>query len=155
MSEVKTRTKWGRAKFGNRQIPAMRIAIPCGLVLGIILSLVAVWNGIAGPNKLLGGTVFAVCLTIPATMLVWALVVDRSSLQGAVDLPEQSIESQWYQQAAAGTQLDVILAAILGILALSIFPSGNNADPKLILGGVIAISIASVAIRYQLLRRKP
>ncbi len=154
MSEAQARTKWGRAKVGRGQIPAMKIAIPCGLMLGSALGMVAVWAGIAGPNPLIGGAAFVLCFAVPATMLVWALLVDRSTLQGAPNQPEESIESGWYQRAAAGTQTDVIMAAVIGVLVLSLVPSGSSVDPRFVLGGVIGVSFLSFAIRYQLLRLK-
>lgn len=154
MIETQTRTKWGRVKFGTGRIPALKIAIPCGLALGFVLAFVAVWVGLAGPNPLVGGAAFALCLAVPATLLVWVLVVDRSTLQGAAEQSEESIESKWYQQAAAGAQTDVIVAACLGALILSLVPSGADMDPRIVLVGVIGVSFLSFALRYQLLRRK-
>jgi hypothetical protein len=153
MIENNSRTKWGRARIGSGRVPAMAIAIPCGLVLGFLLSLVAVWAGIAGPNPVVGGAAFTLCLAVPATMLVWVLVLDRSTLQGAADLPEESIESRWYTKAAAGAQTDVILLAGLAVLVLTLLPWGAELDSRVVLGGVIGASFLSFSIRYQVLRR--
>ncbi|RUQ97642.1 hypothetical protein [Labedella endophytica] len=147
------RTKWGRSKIGSGRVPAMAIAIPFGVVIGFLLSLVAVWAGIAGPDPIVGAAAFALCLAVPATMSVWVLVLDRSSLEGAAELPEESIESRWYTKAAAGAQTDVILLAGIAALALTLLPGGSGADPRIVLLGVIGASFVSFSIRYQVLRR--
>lgn len=154
MDALKARTKWGRAKLGNGRIPAMAIAVPGGLLFGCVLALVAVWVGAAGPNPLLGWTVFTLCLTVPGAMLAWVLVLDRSTLQGAAEQPEESVESRWYLRAAAGAQTDVIMLAGVGVLVLTFVSAGIDLDPRLVLAGVIGVSFVSFAIRYQLLRRK-
>ena len=147
------RTRWGRTKIGSGRVPAMAIATPSGLVLGFLLSLVAAWAGITGPYPVVGVTVFTLCLAVPATMLVWVLVLDRSTLQGAAEQPEESIESRWYTRAAAGAQTDVILLAGLAVLVLTLLPGGAGIDARVVLGGVIGASFLSFSIRYQVLRR--
>jgi len=154
MTEPHSRTKWGRTKLGNGRMPAMALAAPSGLVVGFGLSLVAVATGIAGPNPLLGAAVFTLCLAVPATLLVWVLLVDRSTLQGAAERAEESIESRWYVSAAAGAQTDVIGAAALAALLISVVPSGSELDPRIALLGVIAVSFVSFALRYQVVQRR-
>ncbi|MFG6475613.1 hypothetical protein ACFXP7_04420 [Microbacterium sp. P06] len=154
MSATADRTKWGRVKFGAGRLPAMAVSVPLGLVLGAALGAVAVWAGIAGPIPALGGAAFAVCLAVPAVMLIWVLVVDRSTLEGASDQPEESIESRWYLQAAAGAQTDVILVASLGALALTLLPWGGQLDARVVLLGIIGASFVSFSLRYLVLRRK-
>jgi hypothetical protein len=154
MSENTERTKWGRTKFGSGRRSAMAIAIPCGLLVGIAMGVVGAMSGLTGPAPWLGAVVFALCLAVPVVLLVWVIIVDRSTLQGAAKDPEESIESRWYTQAAAGAQTDVILAASLGAFVLTLMPGSGQIDARLVLLGVIAASFLSFSLRYQLLRRK-
>lgn len=148
------RTKWGRSKLGGGRVPAMGVAIPAGLALGAVLGLVAVWLGVAGPDPVIGGTVYAVLLALPTTSLVYVLVVDRTTMVGATERPEESVESGWYDRAAAGAFSDIVIVAGLGATALAFIPADLSVDPMLLLVGVIIVSFASFALRYLLLQRK-
>lgn len=154
MSISATRTKWGRTKFGDGRLPAMVIAIPGGLVLGAVLGAAAVWAGVAGPRPVLGGIVFALCLTSPGILAVYVLVADRDTMTGAIERPGESVESRWYDRAAAGALTDVVTLAGLSALFLVFVPSPPNPEPGLVPVAVIGIAFASFAIRYLLLRRK-
>ncbi|MUK01473.1 hypothetical protein GM708_05755 [Vibrio cholerae] len=77
MVDQGVRTKWGRTTFGGGRFPAMAIAVPCGMVLGALLGLLAASLGAGGSSPVLTGAVFALCLAFPSTLLVYVLVVDR------------------------------------------------------------------------------
>lgn len=154
MTMQQTRSKWGRAKFGAGQVPAMAIAVPSGLILGAGLGLLAAAVGISGSNPVLGGLVFALFLAMPAAALVYALIVDRNTLQGAAERPEESIESKWYDHAAAGSFTDLILVAGLGATILAFIPGDFTVDLKLGLPAVVAVCFASFGIRYLALKRR-
>lgn len=154
MSDSTERTKWGRVKFGSGRLAAMSVAIPSGLLAGVALGVACVWSGLAAPVSLLGVAALAVCLAMPVVMLVWVLVVDRSTLQGAAERSEESIEARWYARAAAGAQTDVIFVAAVSALVLTLVPGGEEIDARLALLGVVAASFLSFSLRYQVLRRK-
>lgn len=153
MSESAERSKWGRVKFGNGRWPAMAVAAPIGVVIGFALSMVAVWADIAGPNPVLGAAVFTLCLAVLTTFLAYIVVVDRSTMEGTSAQPEESIESRWYLKAAAGAQTDVIAAAAVATLVISLVPFGAELDPRIALVGVIGVSFASFSVRHHVLRR--
>lgn len=148
------RTKWGYTKFGNSRIPAMAIAIPFGIVLGIAGGWLSVFIGVTGPNSILGFWVFASCLTMPAVALVFALIVDRKTLQGAPERPDDSIESGWYDKAASGSFTDLILVLGLTSVILAFVPRDFPVDLKLVLPSVLGVCFIAFGIRYLMLRRK-
>lgn len=154
MSEQMTQTKWGRTTFGGGRFPAMAIAIPCGVAIGALLGLLAASLELGGTSALLVGAVFAVCLTFPATMLVYIFVVDRSTLEGATERPEESVESGWYEKAAAGALTDIILVAGVTGTVLAFLPTKFALEPGLMLTGVICVAFLSVGVRYLLQRHK-
>lgn len=129
----------------------MAVAAPAGVLLGVALALAAVWLGVAGPNPVVGGAAFALCLSVPAAGLVYVAVVDRSTLRGAVERPEESVESKWYGRAAAGALTDVVLLAGVGAMLVSFLDTAL--DDALLLGAVVAVAMLSFAVRYALARR--
>jgi hypothetical protein len=151
MSTPDARTRWGRTKGGRA--PAMAVALPAGLALAGITSAVAAWAGFGGSRPAIAAVVMAACLAAPAVLLVWVVVVDRQSLAGTADRPEESIESRWYDRAAAGAQTDVVLVAAIAAVVLAVAPD-VDVTPELVLVGVIAVSFLCFAVRYQLLRRR-
>lgn len=154
MTIQQMRTKWGRSRFGSGRTPAMAIAVPAGLLLGAASGALSVFAGIAGSNPLLGGLIFALCLTMPAIALVYVVVVDRRTLEGATDRPEESVESGWYDRAAAGAFTDVIVVAGVGATVLAFLPVELLVDLKLVLPTTIAVCFASFGIRYLILKRR-
>lgn len=85
LASVGELTKWGRVKFGSRKIPAMRIAIPVGIVIALGLAFLARLADTVGTHVVLGVTIFTAALSAPCIALVYALVVDRSTMLGAPD----------------------------------------------------------------------
>lgn len=148
-----TRTRWGRARFGGGRIPALAIAIPIGLVLAAAVGAITLWTGVAsGDRGLLVAGVFALVMSWGLVGLVWALVVDRTTLTGAIDEPEQSVESAWLDAAMAGGLRDTILltGAVLAILAIT----GLELSGTWALSGVIVVAAFSVAVRYLIARKR-
>ncbi|MCC9174887.1 hypothetical protein [Arthrobacter sp. zg-Y179] len=154
MSVAPTRTKWGYAKFGTGRVPAAAVAVPGGLALGAAGGRLAVLAGISGSNPALGFWVFAACIAMPAVALVYVLVVDRNTLIGATERPDDSVESGWIDKAAAGSFMDLILVLGAAATVLAFIPRELVVDLKLVLPAVIALGFASFGIRYLVLQRK-
>ena len=154
MTIEQTRTKWGRTKFGTGRIPAMTIAIPAGVVLAVVGGLLSVLVGVTASNPALGFWVFTFCLTMPAVALMYVLVVDRDTLEGATERPDDSIKSGWYDRAASGSFGDLIVVCGISSIILTFIPRDFFVDLKLVLPAVIALCFASFGIRYLVLRRK-
>lgn len=148
MTEQTVRTKWGRTTFGGGRFSAAAIAIPCGVMIAVLLGVVTASFSGGASSPALVGAVFALCLAVPSTLLVYVLVVDRSTMQGATDRPEESVESGWYDKAAAGALTDLVLLAGVTGTVLAIIPTKFPVDASLVLAGVVGVAFASVALRY-------
>lgn len=147
-----TTTRWGRARFGRRARPAMALAIPAGLALAIIAGASIAVLAPRGSSPWLVGVVFAFCLSAPMILLIYVIIVDRSTMTGAATRPEDSVESGWYDRAAAGSQSDVILACALAAVAFTLFPTALPTN--LVLAAVIFVAFATFGVRYLVLQRR-
>jgi hypothetical protein len=148
------RTKWGRTKFGTGRTPAMAIAVPAGVVLAVAGGLLSVLVGVTASNPPLGFWVFTACLTMPAVALVYVLVLDRDTLQGATERPDESIESRWYDQAASGSIMDVVAGLGITLIVLTFVPCDVSVALDLVLTAVVAACFVSLGVRYLVLRRR-
>ena len=95
---------------------------------------------------------FAFVTVWPCFGLVWALVVDRDSLHGAVDRPEESVESRWYDAAASKAFTDVIL--VVGLATAVIAFAGLEPPVLVVLPAVIVVAAGAFGIRYLLARTR-
>ncbi|MDR1635604.1 MAG: hypothetical protein LBS27_11975 [Bifidobacteriaceae bacterium] len=131
----------------------MAVAVPAALVFAAITGAVAAlakWS--AGPPLLAAG-VFGLC-SFPFWLLVfWVAVVDRPTLEGAVDRPEDSIEQWWYREAASGALTDVFALTGLGAAVLT-FTKDWRIEASTVLWIVACCIPISFAIRYLLGRRR-
>lgn len=154
MTIEQPRTKWGRTRLGTGSTPAMAIAIPLGILIGLAGGFLAVVAGVAGSTPPLGFLAFGFCLTFPGIALVYAVVVDRNTLEGATERPDDSIESGWYEKATSGSFHDimVVLGVTVGVLAF--IPREFMVDLKIVLPAVLALCFVSTGIRYLVLRRR-
>lgn len=154
MTVEQARTKWGRTRFGGGRAPAMAIAVPSGVVLAAAGGWLSVLVGVTASNPALGFWVFTSCLTMPAVALVYVLVVDRDTLDGAAARPEDSIESGWYDKAASGSFMDLVAGLGIASIVLTFIPREFSVDLDLVLPALVAGCFASFGIRYLVLRRK-
>ncbi|WP_065572032.1 hypothetical protein [Microbacterium oleivorans] len=145
------RTRWGRLRGGSRT-PAMAIAIPAGLVLAVVVGVIAaaMWDAPTPPFVV--GIGFTV-VTLPALVgLVWAFLVDRNTLRGAIDRPEESVEGAWYDKAAQGAFSDILLIVGLGTAFLAI--TGIRIDVLIALIGVLLVAMGGFSVRYLVARHR-
>ncbi|GAA2025884.1 hypothetical protein GCM10009720_01920 [Yaniella flava] len=141
------RTLWGRTRFASGRFPALALAIPLGLVLAVGAGAITLWAGVArGELALLIAAVFAVIMAPGLAGLVWALVVDRSTIKGAIDKPEESVESKWLNSAMSGALSDTVTVTGLGLATIAI--TGFDFDVLWALTGVLLIAIFSTFVRY-------
>lgn len=148
-----TRTHWGRVRFAGGRIPAMAIAIPVGLVLATGVGAITLWTGVArGEQALLIAGVFALIVSWGLVGLVWAALVDRSSLRGAIDKPDESIESTWLDAAMAGAFRDTIMLTGLSLAILAI--TGFEFDVVWALTGVLVVAFFSTFVRYLMAKKR-
>lgn len=146
------RTAWGRARFGTRTVPAMMPAIPLGILLAVLAAVAATLAGFSPQRPLLGAVIVAALMALPMCALAWAFLVDRDSLAGAANRPEESVESRWYDNAAAGAFHDVLIFSGLGAAVLFLTPLEIEGSL-----GLLAVSVAAMAstgVRYTVNRRR-
>lgn len=150
MSVKNARSKWGRAKFGGSSAQL----VAASLAAGVLLSAALGWLFMLlrnGDHPLLAFAIMAV-FTLPiAAVLAWAVLVDRSTLAGAIEKPEDSVESAWYEKAASGAFTDILLVGGLGCAALSFL--GTEGTVGLVLGSVIAFAMLDFGARYLWLKK--
>ena len=149
----KPHTGWGRTKFAGGRTPALAIAIPVDILIAAAASLIGLASGVI-PDKiaLLGTAVLALCLSAPCIALVYALVVDRSTLRDATERPEESVETRWLDQASEGAFRDTIL--ITGLALTGIALAGLRFDAMWALMGVLVVALLSCGIRYLIAKRQ-
>lgn len=152
LAEGLTRTRWGRAQFGGLRLPALWSAACLAVVLAAGFGLLAVATGVAGSRPLVGGIVFALAAVGPFTGLVWALIVDRRTLQGASARPEESVESAWFDSAAGGSFTDTVMFTGIALTALALTDVEMSA--VIALTAVLAVAGLSFGIRFLLARRQ-
>lgn len=109
-------TRFGRAKFGGSQRLLLSLSAISGLSIAVAFgALVALTKYQEHPSLALA--IFTACLAPTCSALVWALLVDRTTITGATLNPENSIETHWYSQAAQDTFHAALVA--VGILGLA------------------------------------
>lgn len=153
METDQRRTKWGQARFGSGRVPAMAVALPCGLLLGAGGGWLAVVTGVSEATPVLVFWVFTSLLMMPATLLVYAAIVDRSTMEGAVERPDDSIEAGWYDKAASRSFTDLILVLGVAGTVLAFIPEDVTVSLKLVLPAVLILCAALFGVRYLLQRR--
>ena len=110
-------TRFGRPKFGGTQTKLIVLSVAAGLLLATIAG-AAVAAFVHQDAPWLAFAVYALCLLPVATIASWALMVDRSTIDGATPDPENSIESHWYSQASENTLHAMLFAiGVLGVVS--------------------------------------
>lgn len=152
-SRSDTRTRWGRINFAGGRVPAMAVAIPAGLILAVGVGALTLLTKVTqGDQALVIAGVFALVMSWGFIGLIWILVVDRSTLRGAINNPDESIESRWLDAAMAGALRDTIMLTGLTLAALAI--TGFDLDVTWALIGVIWIAFFSTVVRYLMAKKR-
>ena len=147
------RTRWGRINFAGGRVPAMAVAIPSGLVLAAGTGALTLLSGVAqGERALLIAGVFALLMSGGFIGLIWALVVDRKSVTGALDKPEESIESRWLEAAMSGALGDTIM--LTGIVLATLTITGLELEATWALVGVLWVAFSSTVVRYLMAKKR-
>lgn len=122
MNEKTTQKQYRFGRIKPNGTPALRLAAPIGLAVAIGMG-VALWFAFPHPHDgvraWVGITVACACLAPVMIALSWTLLVDRSTIPGAIAHPEHNVETSWYDQAAkdsfhlllAGTGIGAAIAS--------------------------------------------
>ena len=143
-------SRWGRARFGGPGV-LLLLSLAGGMLISGGFGVLGGMMVAPDDRMLLAGALFAV-MTLPATVaLVWAMLVDRSTLRGATSDPESSIEGRWYDKAAAAVFTDLLLVCGLGATVFAF--TGLQAPINLVLVAVLVVGMADFGARYLSLKR--
>ncbi|WP_136787197.1 hypothetical protein [Arthrobacter sp. CAU 1506] len=148
--KVIARSRWGQARFGGGTAALLSTSLAIGVLISAGLGgLFVLLTDVERP--LLAFAVVVVCTLPVAAALGWAVLVERSTLTGAIDKPEDSIESAWYQKATSGAFGDILLAGGLGAAVFSF--TGLEAPIGWILAAVLLFAMLDFAARYLWLKK--
>jgi len=144
------KSAWGRARFGGGSTTLLAASLTAGALVSACLGGLFLVLGNA-QDPVLAFSVVAV-VTLPVTaVLAWAVLVERSTLAGALEKPEDSIESAWYDRAAGGAFGDVLIVGGLGAGALAF--TGTEAPLAWALSALVLFAMLDLAVRYLWLKR--
>lgn len=151
METKKTASTWGSSRFGGGQATLLTVSI----VGGAALSLLVGWGIVSFRQADLAGWALPL-VSLPiwpvASAGLWVLLVDRSTLKGAVRNPEASIENHWYAKAAENTFYWMIAIMGLGAGAFSIFDW--DAPASLVLTATTVLAMLIFLANYLVYKRR-
>ncbi|MEV7647105.1 hypothetical protein [Arthrobacter sp. NPDC089319] len=144
------RSRWGQARFGGGSATLLSASLAIGVLISAGLGGLFVLLGDVGRPTLAFAVVVVGTLPVSAT-LGWVVLVDRSTLAGALDKPDDSIESAWYQKATSGAFGDILVVGGLGAAGFSF--TGLEAPIGWILSAVVLFAMLDFAARYLWLKK--
>lgn len=151
MDTKKTVSTWGSSRYGGGQAALLTVSI----IGGAALSLLVGWGTVSFRQADLPGWALPV-VSLPiwpvASAGLWALLVDRSTLKGAVRNPEASVESHWYAKAAETTFHSMIAIMGLGAAAFSIFDW--DAPASWVLTATTVLAMLIFVVSYLVYKRR-
>lgn len=143
------RSRWGRARFGGSS--AVLISISLGIGAAISAAAGALFVALGDVERPILAFALMATFTFPAAAaLGWAVLVDRTTLAGAADKPEDSVESAWYDKAASGAFGDVLLVGGLGAGGFAL--TWIEGPLTWALSGLVLFAMIDFAVRYQRLK---
>lgn len=150
MTSSSGRTAWGATKKGRRGVGLWGPAVGIGVVVSAVMAGLALMVSSSPEPGLLAVVTAAVVLPV-GVALGWGIMVDRSSISGAVDRPEESVESRWWDQAASGALMDGF--AMIGLGAGTIALTGVEVAADTVLMALWVLLSVDMGIRYLVARR--
>jgi len=133
-SHTQNRSRFGRAKFGGGPKTLIAVSVAVGLVLSIALSVIVALT-VLTENKALAVALFTAFTAPWLIAIVWLLLVDRDTIEGAINKPEQSIESRWYAQAAQDTVHALLWSVgVMGVASVFVDASVSLGTATIVLG---------------------
>lgn len=143
---------WGSSRFGGSSrrliVTCILAGIPLSLLAGGLITLLQPGHPRADLMFIIGAAV-----TLPVCCIaVWAFLVDRSTMTGAPEDPESSIEGQWLYRAAASSFMD--LFAIIG-LSTAVFTFVDvPISTAVAFGGLAVVALLDFGLRYLIIKRR-
>lgn len=126
--------------------PALAIGV---LTAGVVGGLTFTFSPSQTPGLL--AVVTAAGVLPMGVALGWAILVDRSSITGAVERPEESVESRWLERASVGALMDGF--ATIGLSAGAIAITQVQVAAHVVLMALWVLLSVDLGVRYLVLRR--
>ncbi|HLT67169.1 MAG TPA: hypothetical protein VKZ73_04790 [Microbacterium sp.] len=131
----------------------MALAIPIGLVIaGGFGTLTLLTDFSENGDPLLVAGVTTLVMAWGCIGFVWALIVDRTTLRGAVEKPDQTVEARWMASAQSGALTDLV--TVVGITVAVLAFTRVQMDGMSMLIGVLFIAGLSACVRYVVARTR-
>lgn len=144
------RTTFGRTCGGRTPWPG---AIAVGVAAaGVIATLTLFFNG-GQRGMWLAAVMTAVSLPL-FTALGWVLLVDRRTIKGATERPEESVEAAWLEAASVSAFRDLILVMGLGLAVVNLVPTAHGVLASHAVTGLLVFAAVDVAVRYVVVKRR-
>ena len=151
MESSTTRSAWGSTRAGRRGLGLWAPAVAIGvLTAGVVGGLTFAFSPREAPGQL---AMVAAVMTLPVGVaLGWTILVARSSIVGAVERPEESVESRWLERASIGALMDGFAMIGLGAGAIAITEVNVGAD--VVLMALWLLLGVDLGVRYLVQRRR-
>ena len=153
-----TRSRWGRSsRLGGGSGRLIVVSLVAGVVIALLIGAAAYGlassQGDADPRfpAVMGAVMAASALPVGAA-LAWLFLVDRTTLRGAVRDTEETIEGRWLEKAQSGAFGDLLVVLGLGTFVVAL--AGWQPSLPLVGAGLLLFAGASVAVRYELQKRR-
>ncbi|MBE1513736.1 hypothetical protein [Nesterenkonia halotolerans] len=144
------RSRWGRARFGGSSGVLISISLAIGAAISTGAG--ALFVALGDVERPILAFALMTMMSLPASAaLGWALLVDRSTLAGALEKPDDSIESGWYDKAASGAFGDVLLVGGLGAAGFAV--AWIDGPLTWAVSGLVLFAMLDFAVRHQWLKR--
>ncbi|MBV7363949.1 hypothetical protein KRX54_05845 [Actinomycetaceae bacterium TAE3-ERU4] len=143
---------FGLVRFGKEnRMAAMPVAVFLGLVISALLSLVAVFFHKYELPWWQTFLIYWVCLALATISLVWAVVVDRLTIPGAIKKPEESIEMLWYSKASEISFNALLFVCGVGSLVCGLLGFNYILNVFLLITLVLAVifGLSYLFVRYR------
>ena len=106
--------RFGSSRFGSRRHSALTPATVLGIALAACFGITAALIGSFELASLWVFAVFTLLLSPASIGLVWVLIVDRDTIPGTTQSPEDSVETTWFSKAAEAACLVTFPTAAIG-----------------------------------------
>lgn len=153
-----TRPRWGRsARLGGGTGRLLLVSLVLGLLIALLIGAAA--YGLATLREQPGarypwimGLIMAATSLPIGTGVGWFLLVDRTTVRGAIRDTEETVENRWYEKATSGAFHDLMVVLGLGTAVVSLARWDLDASTA---GVVLLLAMTlSVAVRYLLQKRR-
>ncbi|SDU80026.1 hypothetical protein [Arcanobacterium phocae] len=103
---------WGYTK--RKRLPALVIALPLGLLVGTVVGIISAYLRSDTDHVWLYAAIFSAMTGFLFTGLIWVLIVDRTTIAGAIAKPEASIENTWHARAVSAGFFTMLIGSSWG-----------------------------------------